>query len=81
LEVQFFNSFLKLPLTQKKLNLKINKTLPVGNKKILTFLPFNYDLLNLQKKLKDATLTTLNPSVLRLPVTSLQLSLLYILQP
>jgi hypothetical protein len=72
---------LKLPLTQKKLSLKLNKTLSVSNKKILTFLPFNYNLLNLQKKLKDAAPTVLNSSVLRLPVTSLQLSLLYILQP
>ena len=80
-EVQFFNAFLKLPLTQKKLNLKLNKTLTADNKKILTFLPFNYNLLHLQKKLKSITPAALNPCILKLPVTSLQLSLLYILQP
>ena len=81
LEVQFFNSFLKLPLTNKKLSLNLNKNLPIDNKKILTFIPFSYDLLNLQVGFKSLVNITLNPLVSKLPVTSLQLSLLYLLQP
>jgi hypothetical protein len=81
LEVQFFNSFTKLPLKYKKLITKLKVVLPIDKKKISTFIPFNYDLLKLQSKLKSTVYNTLTLPSHTLPVTSLQLSLLYILQP
>lgn len=81
LEVQFFNSFTNLPFKYKKLITKLKTVLPIDKKKISTFVPFNYDLLKLQSKLKSTVNNTLSLPYRNLPVTSLQLSLLYILQP
>ena len=81
LEVQFFNSFLKLPLHYKKSYNALKTTLPLGNKKLSTFIPFNYQILHLTSP-KNYKLNTKLSSTLPTPtITSPQLSLLYILQP
>jgi len=81
LEVQFFNSFLKLPLRYKKVYNALKTILPIDTKKLSTFIPFNYQTLSLTQS-KNYKLSNLLNSILPSPtVTSVQLSLLYILQP
>ena len=81
LEVQFFNSFLKLPLRYKKVYNTLKTILPIDTKKLSTFTPFNYQTLSLTQS-KNHKLSNLLNSILPSPtVTSVQLSLLYILQP
>jgi len=65
----------------KKLSLNLNKTLSIDKKKVSTFIPFKYDLLNLKVDFGGITSTTLNPIIAKLPLTSLQVSLLYLMQP
>ena len=81
LEVQFFNSFLKLPLHYKKAHNTLKNTLPLGNKRLSTFIPFNYQTLHLTYPKNYKLNTKLNSTFSTPTITSPQLSLLYILQP
>ena len=81
LETQFFNSFNKLPLRSKKLNSQIKSILPINEKKVSTFLPFNYDILKLQLSSQFTSSSLVSSLIKTLPLTSIQLSLLYILNP
>ena len=81
LEIQFFNSFLKLPLRYKKAYNTLKTTLPLDNKKLSTFIPFNYQTLNLTHP-KGHKINTKFDFTSSFPtITSPQLTLLYILQP
>ena len=81
LEMQFFNSFSKLPLKVKRLNSQVKSSLSISEKKISTFVPFNYNLLNLQLTPQSTNYNLVNSLIKTLPLTSIQLSLLYILHP
>ena len=79
--MQFFNSFSKLPLKVKRLNSQVKSSLSISEKKISTFVPFNYNLLNLQLTPQSTNYNLVNSLIKTLPLTSIQLSLLYILHP
>ena len=81
LEVQFFNSFSKLPIHYKKAYNTFKNTLSVDNKKLSTFIPFNYQTLHLTSPKNYKLHTKLNFTLPTSTITSHQLSILYILQP